>query len=129
MWLNLLGLAAKTGAKIYENRQKTKEALSQAELRRAELAAKGEIELQNAVANNQKSDWKDEFILLTLSSPLFLLAYSVFAEDEEISRKLDIYFDKLQNMPWWLIGLWVTVVGAVYGIKATEIKNLGIGKK
>lgn len=129
MWLNLLGLAAKTGAKIYENRQKTKEALSQAELRRAELAAKGEIELQNAVATNQKSDWKDEFILLTLSSPLFLLAYSVFAEDEEISRKLDIYFDKLQNMPWWMIGLWVTVVGAVYGIKATEIKNLGIGKK
>jgi len=60
---------------------------------------------------------------------LFLLAYSVFAEDEEISRKLDIYFDKLQNMPWWMIGLWVTVVGAVYGIKATEIKNLGIGKK
>lgn len=129
MWLNLLGLAAKTGAKIYENRQKTKEALSQAELRRAELAAKGEIELQNTVATNQKSDWKDEFILLTLSSPLFLLAYSVFAEDEEISRKLDIYFDKLQNMPWWMIGLWVTVVGAVYGIKATEIKNLGIGKK
>jgi len=91
--------------------------------------ARGEIELRNEVFQTQKNDWKDEFILLILSSPLFLLAYSVFAEDEEISKKLDIYFDKLQNMPWWMIGLWVTVVGAVYGIKATEIKNLGIGKK
>jgi len=91
--------------------------------------ARGEIELRNEVFQTQKNDWKDEFILLILSSPLFLLAYSVFAEDEEISKKLDLYFDKLQNMPWWMIGLWVTVVGAVYGIKATEIKNLGIGKK
>jgi hypothetical protein len=68
------------------------------------------------------------FILLILSSPLFLLAYSVFAEDEEIGQKLDLYFEKLQTMPWWIISLWVAVVGAVYGIKATELKHLG-GKK
>jgi hypothetical protein len=73
-------------------------------------------------------DWKDEFILLVLSSPLFLLAYSVFAEDEEIGQKLDLYFEKLQTMPWWIISLWVAVVGAVYGIKATELKHMG-GKK
>ena len=129
IWLNLLGSAFKTGATLYENRQKEKQAISQARLLHAEKMARGEIELRNEVFQTQKNDWKDEFILLILSSPLFLLAYSVFAEDEEISKKLDLYFDKLQNMPWWMIGLWVTVVGAVYGIKATEIKNLGIGKK
>jgi hypothetical protein len=94
----------------------------------AEKMKKGEIEYQGKALDAQKGDWKDEFILLTLSSPLFLLAYSVFAEDEDISAKLDLYFEKLQNMPWWLISLWVAVVGAVYGIKATELKQFG-GKK
>ena len=90
--------------------------------------ARGEIELRNEVFQTQKNDWKDEFILLTLSSPLFLLAYSVFAEDEKIGAKLDLYFDKLQSMPWWIISLWVAVVGAVYGIKATELKNFNSKK-
>ena len=89
----------------------------------AEKMKRGEIEYSGQIINNQKNDWKDEFILLVLSSPLFLLAYSVFAEDEKISKKLDIYFDKLESMPWWVVGLWISVVAAVYGIKATDIIN------
>ena len=49
------------------------------------------------------------------------LAYSVFAEDEDIQAKIDLYFEKLQQMPWWMISLWVSVVAAIYGIKATEL--------
>lgn len=63
-----------------------------------------------------------------LSSPLFLLAYSVFAEDEKIGQKLDLYFEKLNGMPWWITGLWISVVAAVYGIKATDIINTKKGK-
>ena len=37
---------------------------------------------------------------------------------------MDLFFDKLQSMPWWLVGLWVSVVAAIYGIKASEIKKL-----
>jgi hypothetical protein len=85
--------------------------------------ARGEIEYTGKVFEAQKNDWKDEFILLVLSSPLFLLAYSVFAEDEKIGQKLDLYFEKLQGMPWWITGLWISVVAAVYGIKATDIIN------
>jgi hypothetical protein len=36
---------------------------------------------------------------------------------------MDLFFEKLQSMPWWLVGLWVSVVAAIYGIKASEIKN------
>ena len=126
---NLVGMALKTGAKLYSDKQKTKEALSEAKLLHAEKMKRGEIEYKGKVFENQKGDWKDEFILLTLSSPLFLLAYSVFAEDKEIEAKLDLYFGKLQNMPWWITGLWVSVVAAVYGIKATDIINTKGGKK
>ena len=121
---NLLGMALKTGAKIYSDKQKTKEALSEARLLHAEKMKRGDIEYKGKVFENQKGDWKDEFVLLTVSSPLFLLAYSVFAEDEEIQNKIDLYFAKLQEMPWWLVSLWIAIVSAIYGIKATDlIKN------
>ena len=50
-----------------------------------------------------------------------MLAYSVFAEDPEIERKLDLFFTKLNEMPYWLVGLWISIVAAIYGIKATDI--------
>ncbi len=120
MW-NVLGMGIKTAAKLYSDKQKTKEALSEARLLHAEKMKRGEIEYKGKVFEHQKGDWKDEFVLLTISSPLFLLAYSVFAEDEDIQAKIDLYFEKLQQMPWWMISLWVSVVAAIYGIKATEL--------
>ena len=120
MW-NVLGMGIKTAAKLYSDKQKTKEALSEARLLYAEKMKRGEIEYKGNVFEHQKGDWKDEFVLLTISSPLFLLAYSVFAEDEDIQAKIDLYFEKLQQMPWWMISLWVSVVAAIYGIKATEL--------
>ncbi len=124
----LLGQGLKAGLAIYKNKKQAEIAMSEAAIVHAEKMKRGEIEYQGKALDSQKGDWKDEFILLVLSSPLFLLAYSVFAEDEEIGKKLDLYFEKLQSMPWWIISLWVAVVGAVYGIKATELKQLG-GKK
>ena len=129
MWLSLLGMAAKTAGSIYENKQKTKKAMSDAALLHAEKMASGEIEYSGKALESQKGDWKDEFVLLVLSSPLFLLAYSVFAEDEKISQKLDLYFEKLQGMPWWITGLWFSVVASIYGIKATEIIKTNGDKK
>jgi len=120
---SLIGTALKTGAEIYQNKKKSEIIMSEAQIVHAEKMKRGEIEYTGQIAQNQRGDWKDEFILLTLSSPLFLLAYSVFAEDEKIGAKLDIYFEKLQNMPWWITGLWISVVAAVYGIKATDIIN------
>lgn len=128
MWWNVVGIGIKTAAKLYSDKQKTKEALSEARLLHAEKMKRGEIEYQGKVFDNQKGDWKDEFVLLTLSSPLFLLAYGVFAEDEQIQAKLDLYFEKLQQMPWWITGLWISVVAAIYGIKATDIVNTKKGK-
>ena len=124
MWLNLLPTLIKTGSEIYKNKQKTKIAISEAELLHAEKMKKGEIEFTGKIFENQKNDWKDEFVLLTISSPLFLLAWSVFAEDEKMQEKIDLYFQKLQEMPWWIVGLWVSVVAAIYGLKATDVINM-----
>jgi hypothetical protein len=125
---SLIGSGVKAAVEIYSNKKKSEIAMSEAALLHAEKMKRGEIEYSGKIFETQKGDWKDEFILLTLSSPLFLLGYSVFAEDEKISKKLDIYFDKLESMPWWVVGLWISVVAAVYGIKATDIINTKKGK-
>ena len=129
IWLNLIGTAVKTAGELYKNKKATEIALSEAKLSHAEKMKRGEIEYQGKIFENQKNDWKDEFVLLTISSPLFLLGWSVFAEDEKMQQKIDLYFEKLQDMPWWIVGLWVSVVAAIYGIKATDIINTKNGGK
>jgi hypothetical protein len=118
---SLIGTALKTGAEIYKNKKKSEIIMSEARIVHAEKMKRGEIEYSGQIAQNQKGDWKDEFVLLVLTSPLAILFYSVFAEDEEIQAKLDLYFMKLQEMPWWIVSLWVSVVAAIYGIKATDL--------
>ena len=113
---SLIGTAFKTGAEIYKNKKAADVAMSEAKLLHVEKMKRGEIEYTGKIAENQKGDWKDEFVLLVLTSPLAILFYSVFAEDEEIQSKLDLYFMKLQEMPWWIVSLWVSVVAAIYGI-------------
>ena len=125
---SIIGTALKTGAEIYKNKKKSEIIMSEAQIVHAEKMKKGEIEFTGQIAKNQKGDWKDEFVLLVLSSPLAVLAYAVFAEDKDIEAKLDLYFDKLNAMPWWITGLWVSVVAAIYGIKATDIIKTNGGK-
>jgi len=125
---SLIGSGVKAAVEIYSNKKKSEIAMSEAALLHAEKMKRGEIEYTGKVFENQKNDWKDEFILLTISSPLFLLGYSVFAEDDKMQAIIDLYFQKLQEMPWWVVGLWVSVVAAVYGLKATDVINMNKNK-
>jgi hypothetical protein len=94
---SLIGTALKTGAEIYKNKKKSEIIMSEARIVHAEKMKRGEIEYSGQIAQNQKGDWKDEFVLLVLTSPLAILFYSVFAEDEEIQAKLDLYFKSFRK--------------------------------
>jgi hypothetical protein len=88
----LFGQGLKSGLEIYKNKKAADVAMSEAKLLHIEKMKRGEIEFSGKIAENQKNDWKDEFVLLTISSPLFLLAWSVFAEDEKCKRRLTCIF-------------------------------------
>jgi hypothetical protein len=127
---SIIGTALKTGAEIYKNKKKSEIIMSEARIVHAEKMKRGEIEYSpDRLLKIKKDDWKDEFVLLVLTSPLAILFYSVFAEDEKIQAKLDLYFMKLQEMPWWIVSLWVSVVAAIYGIKATDLIKTNGSKK
>ena len=120
-WFNLLGMALKTGVHIYSNRQRTKQAMSDAQLRHAELMSQGKIEYSGKLLDHQKSDWKDEFVLVIISIPIALLAWSVFSDDPDIQTKVDLFFERFSNLPFWFQSIWVAVIGAIFGIKATGL--------
>ena len=56
-------------SKIYANRQRTKMAMSDAQLMHAEKMACGEEQYQGKLLEARQSDWKDEAVLIILVCP------------------------------------------------------------
>ena len=121
MWLSLLPTVLKTGASIFANKQKAKILMSDAELLHAQKMANGEVEYQAQVRKSNDQGWKDEFVLILISLPILLLIWSVFSDDPSIQEKIDIFFDKFSNLPFWYQSLFIGVVASIYGLKGADI--------
>lgn len=121
MWLSILPTVLKTGASIFANKQKAKILMSDAELLHAQRMANGEVEYQAAVRKSNDQGWKDEFVLILISLPILLLIWSVFSDDPSIQDKIDIFFDKFSNLPFWYQSLFIGVVASIYGLKGADI--------
>ena len=128
MWFSLAKLALSTGAKVYTNKQKQKEAMSQAALLTAEKMARGETEYQGKLLEARQSDFKDEFVLLILSAPIIILAWGVFSDNPETLLKIDIFFEHFAALPTWFSSLWILVVASIFGIKGTQVFRNGKSK-
>ncbi len=121
MILDIVKLAVGAGTHIMSNRQKRKMLESDAQLLHAQKMASGEVEYQQAVRASNDKGWKDEFVLILVSAPVMLLIWSVFSDDPMIQEKLDIFFDKFSNMPFWYQSLFIGVVASIYGLKGADI--------
>jgi len=129
MWLSAIKLAVSAGSKIYANKQKAKMAMSDAQLLHAERQARGEEAYQGKLLEARQSDWKDEAVLIILSAPIVVLAWSVISEDPEAMDKVKLFFEMFSQLPSWFTNLWILVVASIYGIKGTQIFRNGGGKK
>ena len=95
--------------------------MADAESRHAEKLANGELEYKKEIIASNDKGWKDEFVLILVSLPILLLVWSVFSNDPNIKTKLDLFFQYFKELPMWFQILFVSVVGAIYGIKGTEL--------
>ena len=129
MWFSLARLALKTGSHIYQNRQKTKSAMSDAALMHAERMARGEESYQGKLLEARENDYKDEIVLIIISAPIVVLAWGVFSNDAQMMDKIDLFFHHFGALPIWFQTLWITVVASIFGIKGTQIFRNGSKKK
>ena len=127
-WFSLAKIALQAGSKIYANRQKTKMAMSDAQLMHAEKMARGEEQYQGKLLEARQNDYKDEFVLVILSAPIIVLAWGVFSDDPGALEKVKTFFEHFAALPTWFSTLWILVVGSIFGIKGTQIFKNG-GKK
>ena len=119
MWWNLIPTVFKIGADIYKNRKESELLESQAEKLYYEKMAKGQIEYQKEVYNDQEKSWKDEFVLIVVCIPIIVLSYAIISDDANIKSKLDLFFDYFGKFPSWYQWLIVGIFGAIYGLKPT----------
>ena len=124
-WFGLAKIALQAGSKLYANRQRTKMAMSDARLMHAERMARGEESYQGKLLEARQSDLKDEFVLIIISAPIIVLAWSVWTEDPAAMEKIDVFFEYFSNLPKWFTNLWILVVASVFGIKGTQIFRNG----
>ena len=129
MWFSLAKMALKTGSHIYQNRQKTKAAMSDAALMHAERMARGEESYQGKLLEARQNDLKDEVVLIIISAPIIVLAWGVFSDDPAMMQKIELFFHHFGSLPIWFQTLWITVVASIFGIKGTQIFRNGSKKK
>ena len=120
-WFGLAKIALQAGAKIYSNRQKTKMAMSDAQLMHAEKMARGEETYQGKLLEARQNDYKDEFVLILLSIPILVLAWAVFSDNPQAMEKVNLFFEHFAALPKWFTNLWILVVASIFGIKGTQI--------
>ena len=128
-WFSLAKIALQAGSKIYSNRQRTKMAMSDAQLMHAEKMARGEESYQGKLLESRDNDWKDEIVLGILTLPIIVLAWAVWTDDPDAMVKINIFFEHFSNLPKWFTNLWILVVASVFGIKGTQIFRNGGAKK
>ena len=91
MWLSAIKLAVSAGSKIYANKQRTKMAMSDAQLMHASKMARGEEQYQGKLLESRNSDWKDEAVLNNaLSLPIAILAWAVISDDPTAMDKVKL---------------------------------------
>ena len=120
-WFGLAKIALQAGSKIYANKQKTKMAMSDAQLMHAQKMARGEEAYQGKLLEARQNDYKDEFVLGILSAPIIVLAWAVISDDPSAMDKVNIFFEHFSNLPKWFTNLWILVVASIFGIKGTQI--------
>ena len=121
MWFQAIKLAVSAGSKIYANKQKTKIAMSDAQLMHASRMAEGKEAYQGKLLEARQNDYKDEFVLGILSAPIIVLAWAVISDDPTAMDKVNTFFEHFSNLPKWFTNLWILVVASIFGIKGTQI--------
>tara|TARA_Y100001963_G_scaffold5730_1_gene7454 strand:- start:861 stop:1247 length:387 start_codon:yes stop_codon:yes gene_type:complete len=124
-WFSLAKIALNAGTHIYKKRQETKMAMADAQHMHASKMARGEEAYQGKLLEARQNDYKDEIVLAILTLPIIVLAWSVWTEDPEAMRKIEIFFEYFSNLPKWFTNLWILVVASVFGIKGTQIFRNG----
>jgi hypothetical protein len=100
MWFSAIKLAVNAGSHIFKKRQETKMLMADAQMMHARKMARGEEAYQGKLLEARQSDWKDEAVLIILSTPVLILAWAVVSDDPTAMDKVKLFFEMFSQLPF-----------------------------
>ena len=129
MWLSAIKLAVSAGSKIYANKQRTKMAMSDAQLMHAvSYGPKVRKQYQGKLLEARQSDWKDEAVLIILSLPVVGAGLGSRIGRPNCYGQGKIVLRDVLAASVMVHKFWILVVASIYGIKGTQIFRNGGNK-
>ena len=99
MWLSAIKLAVSAGSKIYANKQKSKMAMSDAQLMHASRMARGEGSLPRKTFRSTSIRLEGRGVLIILSAPMQFWPGQSVSDDPSAMDKVKIFFEHFAALP------------------------------
>lgn len=115
--LNLLiGPAVDLAKDFIKGKADEKKAIQARKIASIQNDADWEARMANATANS----WKDEYLIILLTLPLWFIGYGVIMDDTAVIDRVHAGFTALQQLPEFYQYLLYTGVLASFGIKGAD---------
>jgi len=113
---SLISGVADLGRSYLQGKVEEKKAIQAVKIKRIESDSTWE----NTMADATKSSWKDEYLVLVLTSPIIFIGYGVAMDNPEIINRVNLAFATLANLPEFYQILLYAAVLASFGLKVKD---------
>lgn len=112
----LLGPALELGKDFLKGKAEEKKAIQQRKI----SAIQNDANWESTMADATKSSWKDEYLIILLTLPLWLIGWAIAMDDPSMLDRVHQGFKALQELPEFYQYLLYTGVLASFGVKGAD---------
>ena len=116
MLQNLIAPIANLAGTFLNNRAEEKQAKHQAKMSVIKSDADWEVKMANASGES----WKDEYLIVLLTSPVIAIMYGAMTDNPEIIERVKYGLQTLELLPDWFIYMLGVGVTASFGVKGAD---------
>ena len=113
---SIVGPAVDLASSYVKGKADEKKAIQNAKIKKIENDANWETTMADAT----KSSWKDEYLIILLTLPLWLIGWAIAMDDPSMIERVNQGFKALQELPEFYQYLLYTGVLASFGVKGAD---------
>ena len=117
MWQALISPIAEIAGSWVKGKVEEQKVKQEVKLEKLRTGADWEARMADATA----SSWKDEYLILVLTSPLWFIGYGVAVDNPEIIDRVQKAFATLADLPEYYQFLLYAAVLASFGLKVKDM--------
>lgn len=116
IWSALVGGAIELGKNWVKGKMEEQKVKQEVRLEKLRNDADWEARMADATATS----WKDEYLILVLTAPLWFIGYGIAVDNPEIINRVNVGFETLAALPEFYQYLLYAAVLASFGLKMKD---------